>query len=130
MEIDHIGYLVKKLDKARTTFLDMGYQEEGEVVYDPLRDIDILFLKNGNYRIELVAPKSERSVVWDTLKKLVNTPYHICYICDNLETSIEEWRMKGFTLTGEAMPAIACGGRNVCFLYNRAVGMIELIERD
>lgn len=129
MEIDHVGYLVKKLEKAKEEFLALGYVEEGECVYDPIRDIDILFLKNGAYRIELVAPRSQQSVVWDTAKKLGNTPYHICYLCDDIEETAERMREKRFTPASDILPAIACGNRRVCFLYHRAIGIIELLER-
>lgn len=84
MDIHHVGYLVKDIEKASVSFMNLSYELEGEVVYDPLRDVDILFMVNGQYRIELVSPRSKESVVAETLKKLGNAPYHICYYCDDM----------------------------------------------
>ena len=41
MKIHHIGYLVKKIEKAISAFLDLGYIVEKETIYDNYRDIDI-----------------------------------------------------------------------------------------
>lgn len=109
--------------------MSLGYEPEGEVVYDPLRDIDILFMVNGQYRIELVSPKSKESVVADTLKKLGNAQYHICYYCDDIKVTQEELHDKGFLPAGEIQPAVAINGKKVCFMYNRPIGIIEFVER-
>ncbi|MBR1797899.1 MAG: VOC family protein [Clostridiales bacterium] len=128
MRIHHIGYLVKNIAKARGPFEELGYEAEGEVVYDPLRDIDILFMVNGDYRIELVQPKSPESVVANTLKKIGNSPYHICYYCDDISKAQIELHEKGYYPLGDIEPAVAIGGRKVCFMLNPAIGMIELVE--
>lgn len=128
MNIHHVGYLVKKLDKARASFEALGYIAEGEVAYDEIRDIDILFMINGDYRIELVMPKSENSVVNDLLKKNGSGPYHICYHCEDIEASMEEMRSKGFVPAGDIQPAPAIDGRRVVFMFSRTMGIIELVE--
>ena len=130
MKTDHIGYLVKNIEKSVKYFSDLGFQKEGEVVYDPLRDIDILFMTNDGYRVELVAPRSENSVVNSLYKKIGTSPYHICYCCDDIEEARNELREKGFVPVNESMPAVAFGNRNVCFLFNRNVGIIELVENQ
>lgn len=56
MDIHHIGYAVKNIEKARDTFKSLGFMEEGTVVFDEYRNVNILFLKNQSYRIELIAP--------------------------------------------------------------------------
>ncbi len=129
MDIHHIGYLVKNIEKSIPIFEKMGYTVETETVYDAGRDIDIVFLVNGGYRVELVSPKSKSSVVADTIKKMGETPYHICYYVDNMEESVSELRESGFIPTSEIEPAPAIGGKNVCFLYKRGMGIIELVER-
>ena len=128
MKIHHIGYLVKDISKAKEPFADLGYSDEGDVVYDPLRDIDILFMINGDYRIELVEPKSGESVVANTLKKTGNSPYHICYICDDIKKTQEDLYGQGYYPLGDIEPAVAIGGKNVCFMLHPSMGMIELVE--
>ena len=128
MNIHHIGYAVKSIEKSKHEFLNMGYREEGSITHDDIREIDILFLVNGEYRIELVEPSSENAPIYNTLKKMGNTPYHICYCCENIEEQVEILEQQGYLTTSEILPAVAISGRKVCFLYKRNVGVIELVE--
>lgn len=129
MEIHHIGYIVKNIAKSIPKFEELGFTPEGETVYDGHRDIDILFMTNGGYRIELVSPKSEQSVVYDTLKKFGNSTYHICYYSDDIEKDTSDLSKNGYVMLGEPLEAPAISGKRVCFLFSRQVGLIELVER-
>ena len=128
MHIHHVGYLVKKLEKARAVFSALGYTEKGAAVYDEYRDVNILFMEKDGYTIELVSPKSERSVVAELIKKYKNAPYHICYVSDDLEADREKMSRGGFTGIDEPAPAPALGGQRVCFFMNPYIGMVELME--
>lgn len=128
MRVHHIGYLVKKIDRAIPQFEKLGFVKNGEIVYDEIRDIDILFMNNDAYCIELVSPKSEKSVTWDLLKKMGATPYHLCYYSSNLEEDIDNLREAGYVPAGEPLPAPALGNKRVVFMYSRYSGMIELCE--
>jgi len=86
-------------------------------------------LCNREYRIELVAPSSTKSVVSDTIKKMGETPYHICYYADNIKQKVDELRELGFVPTCEIQPAPAIDGKDVCFMYKRNMGILELVER-
>lgn len=74
LKIHHIGYLVKKLEKAKTTFESLGYLVEQDTVRDEIRKVDICFLIKDGYRVELVSPFSEESVVSGLMKKYKNAP--------------------------------------------------------
>ena len=128
MKIHHIGYLAKDMEKAAASFEALGYVKETETVYDSIRDVDIIFMTNDGYRIELVSPKSDRSPVYATLKKLGNAPYHICYCCDDIEETVSRLREEGYPPAGETEPAPAIGGARVCFMFRRQTGLIELVE--
>ena len=58
LRVHHIGYLVKKIEKAKQTFELLGYRTEQDVVYDDIRKIDICFMVMGDCRVELVSPVS------------------------------------------------------------------------
>ena len=88
MKIHHIGYLVKKLDKAASEFEKLGYVRMGECTNDTIRKIDILFLEKDGYVVELVSPNAPDSVVSGLLKTYKNAPYHLCYLCENLEEEL------------------------------------------
>ena len=126
--VHHVGYLVKRLEKAREGFFVLGYESEGEAVYDPYRDVDIQFLKKDGYRVELVSPRSEASVVAKLMKTCKNAPYHICYEAEDFSAELERLEGSGFLRIDEPAPAPALGGRRVCFLMSAQAGMIELLE--
>lgn len=129
MTVHHIGYLVKKIEKARDQFCVLGFQPVSEVVYDSYRDVDIIFMEKDGYVIELVSPKSDKSVVAKLIKTYKNAPYHICYEVDDLESELKRLEASGFTRIDESCPAPALGGRRVCFLLSARMGMIELLEK-
>lgn len=127
LKVHHIGYLVKKIEKAKQTFEQLGYRTEQDVVYDDIRKINICFMVMGDCRVELVSPASEDSVVAGLIRKYKNSPYHICYETDDYEAAYAELTTGGFLAIDTPTPAPALGGRKVVFLTNAAVGMIELI---
>ena len=127
LKIHHIGYLVKKIDKAVQTFAALGYQIEQETVYDDIRKVDICFLVKDGYRVELVSPVSPDSVVAGLIKKYKNAPYHVCYETDDPETALAKLRADGFLAIDTPTPAPALGGRRVQFFTSAVAGMIELI---
>ena len=129
MTVHHIGYLVKKLERAKKAFLGLGYSVEQDVVRDEFRKIDILFLIKDGYRVELVSPYDPSSVVADIITRLGNSPYHICYETDEFDAEMERLRDERFVPCGEAAPAPACGGRRVVFLIHPFMGMIELLGK-
>ncbi|MCR5667219.1 MAG: VOC family protein [Eubacterium sp.] len=130
MKIDHVGYLVKNIDKAAEAFLVLGYQSVSERTHDEIREVDIEFFEKDGYVIELVSPYTKESVVANLIKTYKNSPYHICYTVPNLEVAIEELRGKGFVAIDDPTPAPAFSNRKVCFLMHVRAGMIELLEEE
>lgn len=128
LKIHHIGYLVKKIDRAKQTFETLGYRIEQDTVYDDIRKVDICFLVKEGYRVELVSPVSPDSVVAGLIKKYKNAPYHICYETEDFEAALAELTAGGFLAIDTPTPAPALGGRKVVFLTSAAAGMIELID--
>ncbi|MDO4483900.1 MAG: VOC family protein [Clostridia bacterium] len=128
MQIHHVGYLVKKLDKAAASMEALGFLPVGEKCHDAGRQADFLFLANGGYTVELVAPEKE-SPLYPLLKQYTNSPYHLCYECEHLEETIAALAEKKYMLfkAPEAAPAISPTAR-VAFLMSASAGMIELVE--
>ncbi|MBQ6647101.1 MAG: VOC family protein [Clostridia bacterium] len=129
MTVHHVGYLVRSIDRAAKTFAALGYVPQGDTTRDESRKIDILFMANGDTRIELVAPYERGSAVGNLRKRIGSAPYHICYETENLEKEIASLTENGYVLTSAAMPAPAIDGRCVAFLLHPAIGLIELVEK-
>ena len=130
MEVHHIGYLVKNIDDSRIKFLELGYEAETSKEYDDIRGIYIQFLVNGNYRVELIEPASEKSQFHSALKRFRNLPYHICYVTEDIDGSIDEYAMKGFMLSQAPELAPCIGNRRVAFMQSPTMGIIELLEKE
>ena len=128
MTVHHIGYLVKDIQKARETFGFLGYTAGSEVMYDEYRDVYILFMHRDGYTVELVSPGSGNSVVAGLMKRLKNSPYHICYETENFDEKLAELEQNGFLRIGDPCPAPAIDGRKVCFLQSARIGLIEVLE--
>ena len=129
MQIDHIGYVVKNIDRAMMEFEKLGYEKCSTFFDDDKRNVKILFIKKNDYILELVEPKDESSDAYSYLKKLQNGPYHICYKVDNIDESISNLVEEGYMVVKEKCEAIAFGNKKVCFLYKRSMGLIELVEK-
>lgn len=127
LKIHHIGYLVKKIEKAKQTFEALGYLVEHDTVRDEIRKVDICFLIKDGYRVELVSPASEDSVVSGLMKKYKNAPYHICYEAVDPEAAYRALTTNGFAAIDTPTPAPALGGCEVVFLTSPVIGMVELI---
>lgn len=129
MRIHHIGYLVENIEEAIQVFAALGYFKLSEVIEDEDRKIFICFLKNEEMVVELVSAEDEASVISGMHKKLGNMPYHICYEADNIETAVRMYRKQGFIMVQPPAPAAALNNRRVAFLFNKYIGLIELVEK-
>lgn len=129
MKIDHIGYAVKRIDRAQSAFEKLGFVFE-PVIDDTDRNVKLAFGVKDGYRIELVAPldKKSESPVDQYLSNAVGTPYHICYESEDLDKEVEKLKIQGYKVVIEPRPAVAFGGRMVVFLMNLGLGLMEIVE--
>ncbi|SCW53905.1 methylmalonyl-CoA/ethylmalonyl-CoA epimerase [Ruminococcaceae bacterium YRB3002] len=130
MRVHHIGYLVKRLARSEEAFAKLGYQVERAVKYDHVRDVNISFMKNGDYRVELIEPASKESPLYPLLKNYKNSPYHICYFAEDLEAARRKLESDGFMVIQDTQVAPALDGRNVIFMVSADIGIIELVEEN
>lgn len=128
MKIHHIGYLVKAIEEAEEKFANLGYLTIAPKVYDEIRKIEIVFLKKDGVVVELVSPVSEDSPVASLIKRVGNSPYHICYSSENFEEDIVKLRSEGWMKLGQPERAPALENKNVVFLIHSVVGMIEVLD--
>ena len=127
MIIDHIGYAVKDIEKAKKGFEVLGYVFEN-TIEDCDRNIMIAFGEFDGYRIELVSPLNDLAPVELYLSKIGPTAYHICYKSSDIEADIKMLQNNRFKISIPLAPAVAFGGKRVVFMYNLSVGLIEIVE--
>ena len=128
MKFHHIGMAVKSIDATAAMYEDGGYRMS-DIIFDPIQNVNICWMtKEGAPIVELLSPVDETSPVCKTLEKNGVTPYHCCYVVENLEEAVKELRQQKYILTSKPAKAVAFCGSRVCFLYNKNVGLIELVE--
>ncbi len=115
MKIHHVGYLVKNIGESIRAFEILGYKIVKNIIYDPIRDVDISFIEKDGYMLELVQPKSNKSVVANLAKKLKVSPYHICYEVKNIDDCVRSFQGFGYIIIDEKEIAPALESRPVFF---------------
>lgn len=124
----HIG--VATSDPEATAFVyEQGGYHRSMLIFDPVQNVNICWLtKEGMPTVELLAPVDETSPVSKTLEKNGVTPYHTCYIVDSIDVAAKQLRNLRYVQVNKAAEAVAFKGSRVAFFFNKAVGLIELVE--
>lgn len=124
----HIGVAVKDIDATASVYERGGYHRSA-AVFDPIQNVNICWLtKEDTPTVELLAPVNEKSPVNKTLEKVGVSPYHCCYEVDNIEEAVTKLKEQKYIMVSKPAEAVAFCGSRVCFLFNKNVGLIELVE--
>ncbi|WP_179884850.1 VOC family protein [Bacillus sp. AFS015802] len=117
MKVHHIGMKVKSLAVSKEFYQTyFGFQEEMKVTWD---SEDILFLKKGNCRLELIEETGEKD-------GLGRTFLHLAFEVTSLEEEIGFLEEKG--LLPVEGPVVLENGWNVAFFFGPDGEMIEMVE--
>ena len=131
MIIDHIGIVVKSIDKAIKYWGDVfGYRQSTEVVINTRQKVKVVFLdKEDSLQIKLLEPIDESSPTF-SLGKRGGGLHHICFKCDNLEEGVSEFKEKRLRLLTPPQPGEAFENENIAFFFAQNGLNIELIDTD
>ena len=128
-QLEHIGYVTDDIAKTAASFRLLGYVA-GDIVSDDTQRTRICFLrKQGEANIELVEPYEDNKTMQKMLKRGV-TPYHTCYVVDDITAAYEEMLDNDFTPLFKPVAAPAFGNRLICYFFNQEVGLVELVNRS
>lgn len=131
VRFDHVGYAVASIEEYLDEFFVPLFAPlaVSEIVEDPVQRVRIAFATlEGGERIELIEPLDESSPVSKYLGDRRGGLYHLCYVTDSLEETIEEFRAKRCMLFSGPTPAAAFGGRRIAFLFTPQRDIVELVE--
>ena len=78
--------------------------------------------------LSLIQPDSGQSPVGDLLRRSGATVYHICLQVEDIDAEITRMTSRGCLVVSGKSPAPAIGGRNVAFIYDVNLGLIEIVE--
>lgn len=126
----HIGIAVYDIEKTAIIYENAGYKRSS-TIFDEIQNVKICFLeKEGMPQIELLEPVNEDSPVVKILDKNGVSPYHICYEVTDIDESVRKLKKQRYIVVVKPVKAVAIENRKVCFLFNKEIGLIELVEQS
>lgn len=127
--MDHIGYAVRDIEKSAAMYVAAGWSLS-EIYEEHVQHTKIAFLtKPGMTTIELVSPLDGNSPVDNILRTQGVSPYHICYVVEDIMQVVEDLYEEGFKPLFMPVDSVAMENRKICYLYHIDIGYIELVER-
>ena len=129
LSLDHIGYAVSDIEQTARHYVDAGWHLS-EVYDEVSQNARIAFLsRDGFPKIELVAPGLPgKDPVSAIVKKSGVSPYHLCYVVDDIDQAMESLYEEGFIPLFMPVESVAMQGRRICYLCSLEVGTIEIVE--
>ncbi|HEX7851702.1 MAG TPA: VOC family protein [Sphingomonas sp.] len=129
-QFDHVGVVVKSLEKGRSHFVRaLGISEWTAPLEDPVNGVHLQFGRDGSGMVyELLSPLGPESPVAGALAGRKNLLNHVAYRVADLRGAAEELRGAGCFPTADPKPAIAFGGAMIQFFVTSINTIVELIE--
>ena len=129
-KFDHIGVVVKTIDKGRRSLgLTLGILEWTAPLRDPVNGVQVVFGRDPSGVVyELLAPLDESSPVQGALRAGKNLLNHVTYLVPNLDEAAQRMRATGCAPTADPKPAIAYGNCRIQFFVTPLNIIVELIE--
>jgi len=129
LKIHHYGLATNDLERSIEVFRSLGYSA-GEVFIDPIQKVKLVFVSRpGEPAIEIICDIDDTGPTRNLIARSGNGFYHVCYEVDDIEASIQDLRKLGFMLRHAPVPATAFNGRKIAWIYNRSIGLVELLEK-
>jgi len=131
LEFHHVGVGALDFEAAIDTYIALGHRLHSRVD-DPVLDVRVAFLQapgsHGPW-IEVLSPLGPNGPLKSLVgRRALPSPYHTCYVVEDLPRASEQLRDLGFLPLGESRPALAFGGQPVAFFLSQTVGMLELVQ--
>lgn len=127
---DHLGVVVRRLDKARPRMAALlAIAEWTASVDDPVNGVRLQFGRDpAGVVYELLEPLDEHSPVYSALEGGRAILNHVAYRLADLSAGAARLKAGGAAKVSEPKPAIAYGGRPIQFFVTPLRFVIELIE--
>jgi len=131
MKLHHVGIVVENIESGIQRYKSLfGFVPVSEVVDDPIQKVSVVLLSNpesDGAPIELIAPLTDDSPVSNILKGNLRL-YHLCFLVDNIEETLQNFRNNGAIIISGPVPAELFEGKKIAFVYSPDKYVIELLE--
>lgn len=128
MKINHIGIVVRNIDKALQTYVqDYGFKPQSSVIDIENQQVRVILLANeDNVKVELIEPKGVDSPAYNALKRGGGLN-HICYETEEFDALAERFKNKIVRSPRPAPEEYFSGGRT--FFIFRNGELVEFLEK-
>ncbi len=128
--VSHIGIAVPSIDKARIMYEDLGFKSCSEKAPEPDYGVSTMMMTSGNYTIELLEPLEEgkESPIDRYISSKPFKMYHLAYTVSDFRAQIAELEKMKYVMIGEPRPSQNMKGKMAVFMFNRNMGIIEIVE--
>lgn len=127
--LDHVGIAVHSLDESLPLFESItGGKGYGRERVDA-QGVEVVFLGEGEGRIELLAPTRDDSGVAKFLARRGPGMHHLCYRVPSIVDELDRYRGAGAQLIDE-QPRHGAAGHLVAFVHPKSTGgvLVELLQ--
>jgi methylmalonyl-CoA/ethylmalonyl-CoA epimerase len=130
MRFDHIGLVVKRIERGRSTLSGiLDIRDWTHELCDPVNGVRIQFGRDpSGICYELLEPLDEQSPVFPALNSGRAILNHVAYRVSALTEAADHLKLKGCARTSDPKPALAYAGRRIQFFVTPLRFLIELIE--
>lgn len=132
MKLHHVGIVVDDIESGIQRYKALfGFVPVSDVVDDPIQKVSVVLLSNpesDEAPIELIAPLTDDSPVSNILKGNLRL-YHLCFLVDNIEEALQNFRNNGAIIISGPVPAELFEGKKIAFVYSPDKYVIELLEK-
>jgi len=129
VELHHTAYVVEDLDRAIAQWRQsLGAEIELPPTRVSAHKVRVCFLATGAGRIELIQPEAPDAAT-GSHSRADGHPDHVCFLCEDFEDRVRRARDEGGIVARPPAPSEAFGGRAMCFVLYRDMGLVEWVER-
>ena len=131
MVIDHVGIVVKSLEKSIDHWQSVfGYRQMTEIVINTRQKVKVVFMsKENSLTVKLLEPTDESSTVF-ALSRRGGGLHHLCFKCKNMNEELVRCNEMGLRVLDAPQPGEAFENENIAFIFAKQGLNIELIDTD
>lgn len=132
MRLDHIGFVVKDIEKFKDYYMKtFGARPLSDVIDEPAHGVKIMFLETGYGdmpMVELITPSKNNSKVSSFLEKTGGGIHHLAYEVPEINEAIEHFKSLGSIIIGDIVPGAGHNNTPTVWLYTTEKNLVELIQ--
>jgi len=131
MKLDHIGIVVKSIEKSVEHWkIVFGYSRCTETVVNTRQQVRVVLLeKEGSLPIKLIEPVGSGSAIAAQAKRGGGL-HHLCFKCESLLGELNRLQDLGLRVLAHPQPGEAFDNEDIAFVYAGQGLNIELIDTE